>query len=40
MTRGVVRGLLCSRCNPMIGYAQHDVAVLRAAISYLDTPPA
>jgi hypothetical protein len=33
---GVVRGLLCSRCNPMIGYAQHDVAVLRQAIAYLD----
>jgi len=32
---GVVRGLLCNRCNPMLGYARDDIAVLHAAIEYL-----
>ena len=32
---GAVRGLLCDRCNPMLGYARDDVAVLQAAIEYL-----
>lgn len=30
-----VRGLLCSNCNPMIGYAKEDPKVLMAAINYL-----
>jgi hypothetical protein len=32
---GAVRGLLCDRCNPMLGYARDDIAVLEAAIEYL-----
>jgi Recombination endonuclease VII len=35
---GEVRGLLCNRCNPMLGYARDDVAVLQAAIEYLSRP--
>ncbi len=30
-----VRGLLCGACNSMIGYANHDQAILLKAISYL-----
>lgn len=33
---GQVRGLLCDRCNPMLGYARDDIAVLQAAIAYLE----
>jgi hypothetical protein len=33
---GAIRGLLCDRCNPMLGYARDDVAVLQAAIAYLE----
>ena len=36
-TTGIVRGLLCNRCNPMLGYARDSVAVLQAAITYLTT---
>ena len=32
---GRPRGLLCTRCNPMLGYARDDIAVLEAAIEYL-----
>lgn len=32
---GKVRGLLCGNCNPMIGYAKDNVAVLEKAIEYL-----
>lgn len=32
---GMIRGLLCNRCNPMLGYARDDIAVLQAAIVYL-----
>lgn len=39
-----VRELICHRCNALVGLADDDVAVLRAAIAYLerhavDTPP-
>ncbi len=34
---GAVRGLLCSNCNPMLGYAKDDPALLRAAASYLES---
>lgn len=32
---GTVRGLLCKRCNSVIGYVQDDLGLLRAAIDYL-----
>lgn len=34
-TTGAVRGLLCSSCNLVVGYACEDTSVLRNAISYL-----
>jgi hypothetical protein len=33
---GVVRGLLCGSCNPMIGYAGDSPEILRAAIGYIN----
>lgn len=36
---GAVRGLLCNRCNPMLGYARDNIAVLRSAIMYLAGGP-
>lgn len=33
---GVVRGLCCSNCNPMLGFAKDSAAILRAAADYLD----
>lgn len=30
-----VRGLLCSLCNPMIGYAKESIVTLESAITYL-----
>jgi hypothetical protein len=30
-----LRELLCDRCNPLLGYAHDDIAVLEAAIAYL-----
>lgn len=33
---GVVRALLCNRCNPLIGLAEDDAGVLTAAIAYLE----
>jgi len=32
---GLNRGLLCSRCNPMLGYAEDNIETLEAAIAYL-----
>ena len=32
---GKIRGLLCGRRNPMIGYASHNVEILTRAIEYL-----
>ncbi len=33
-----IRGLLCSTCNSGIGYLKDDSQLLRAAITYLETP--
>lgn len=33
---GAIRALLCDRCNPMLGYARDNIAVLQAAIKYLE----
>jgi hypothetical protein len=33
---GRVRGLLCKRCNLMIGTVHEDIAILQAAIAYLE----
>lgn len=32
---GKVRGLLCMRCNLLIGYAKDDIEILSSAIDYL-----
>jgi hypothetical protein len=31
----IVRGLLCRRCNRMLGFARDDIAILQRAITYL-----
>lgn len=33
---GKVRGLLCYNCNAILGHAKDSIAVLRAAIAYLE----
>ena len=30
-----IRGLLCDRCNPLLGYARDSITILEAAIEYL-----
>ena len=37
---GLVRGLLCSRCNATLGESMDNVATLEALISYIKQPPA
>lgn len=37
---GEVRGLLCHKCNLMLGYAKDDIKILEAGIKYLTEPPA
>ena len=36
---GVVRGLLCTNCNRMIGHANDDPQRLRSAAQYLESSP-
>lgn len=33
---GVIRGLLCHKCNPALGLLKDDPAILRAAADYLE----
>jgi hypothetical protein len=35
-TGGEVRGLLCTKCNSMLGMADDNIAILKNAIEYLD----
>lgn len=37
---GAVRGLLCCACNLGIGHLKDSTDVLRAALAYLENPPA
>ena len=34
-TTGEVRGLLCKKCNSLLGYVHDDILVLASAIKYL-----
>ena len=36
---GIVRGLLCSRCNTAIGLFRHKDAIIKAAAEYVTKPP-
>jgi hypothetical protein len=33
---GAIRGLLCDRCNHLLGHARDSVEILRSAIEYLE----
>ena len=33
---GIVRGLICSHCNSVLGYAKDNIQTLKNAIDYLD----
>jgi hypothetical protein len=35
-TSGAVRGLICSHCNSVLGYAKDNIKVLENAIKYLE----
>jgi hypothetical protein len=37
---GAVRGLLCSRCNVALGLMNDDMAQLKSALEYMQSPPA
>jgi hypothetical protein len=37
---GIIRGLLCTRCNAGLGYFKDDRTALRRAANYLTRPPA
>lgn len=36
-TTGAVRGLLCIRCNNLLGFARDDISILETAIQYLNS---
>lgn len=36
-TTGKVRGLLCNKCNSLLGWAKDDTNTLKKAIEYLET---
>ena len=36
----IIRGALCGPCNTLLSYARDDTARLKAAIAYLENPPA
>jgi len=33
-----VRGLLCNRCNVILGMAKDNIAILQTAVAYLQRP--
>lgn len=33
---GKIRGLLCGKCNPLLGYADDNINILLSAINYLN----
>ena len=37
---GITRGLLCMRCNRLLGWVRDDANVLESAAEYLKDPPA
>lgn len=36
---GIIRGLLCSNCNRILGYAHDDPSILQKAVVYLEQSP-
>lgn len=34
---GIIRALLCSKCNALLGMANDDPAILRAAADYIES---
>ena len=37
---GLIRGILCSNCNRALGRFRDNLKLLRAAVAYLESPPA